>query len=160
MIEGAAIVFGDDINTDLLHPSYFFSLDKKIVRDGFLGAVASGSDRGVDRARIIVAGKNFGCGSSRETTMTALRLAGVQAVVAESFGRIFFRNAMSLGVPALTTSTLSGFAEAGDQLRIESGEIRNLSKDRRVELQTLDPMWAAVLDAGGMMEFLRSRGGP
>jgi len=158
MTEGIAIVFGDDVNTDLLHPSYFFSLDTTRVRDGFLGAVESTADRGIDRARIIVAGKNFGCGSSRETTMTALRLAGVQAVVAESFGRIFFRNAMSLGVPALTAASLDGFAAAGDQLRITDGMLHNLTQHREAALQTLDPMWAEVLEAGGMIAFLRNRG--
>ena len=158
MTEGSAIVFGDDVNTDLLHPSYFFSLDNTRVRDGFLGAVESTADRGVDRARIIVAGKNFGCGSSRETTMTALRLAGVQAVVAESFGRIFFRNAMSLGVPALTATSLDGFAAAGDHLRITGDVLHNLTHSREVNLQSLDPMWAEVLKAGGMIEFLCARG--
>lgn len=158
MTEGIAIVFGDDVNTDLLHPSYFFSLDTTRVRDGFLGAVESTADRGIDRARIIVAGKNFGCGSSRETTMTALRLAGVQAVVAESFGRIFFRNALSLGVPALTAPSLDGFATAGDQLRITDGMLHNLTQRREVALQTLDPMWAEVLEAGGMIAFLGNRG--
>ena len=157
MTEGSAIVFGDDINTDLLHPSYFYSLDNARVRDGFLGAVESSTDRDVDRARIIVAGTNFGCGSSRETTMTALRLAGVQAVVAESFGRIFFRNAMSLGVPALTVASVSGFANAGDRLRIDDGVVHNLTHDRQIPLKAIDPMWAAVLAAGGMMAFLRGR---
>ena len=158
MKEGTALVFGNDINTDLLHPSYFFSLDSSRVRDGFLGAVKTTTDRDIDRARIIVAGKNFGCGSSRETTMTALRLAGVQAVIAESFGRIFFRNAMSLGVPALTTASLDGFAEGGDRLRVADGILQNLTQDRSVTLNPLDPMWAAVLDAGGMIDFLRVRG--
>ena len=158
MIGGTAIVFGDDINTDLLHPSYFFSLDASRVRDGFLGAVETHADRDVDRARIIVAGRNFGYGSSRETTMTSLRLAGVQAVVAESFGRIFFRNAMSLGVPALTVDSLSGFAEAGDQLGLAEGALHNLTRDRKVVLRAVDPMWAAVLEAGGMIGFLRERG--
>ena len=157
-MEGSAIVFGDDTNTDLLHPSYFYSLDSARVRDGFLGAVESTTDRSIDRARIIVAGKNFGCGSSRETTMTALRLAGVQAVVAESFGRIFFRNAMSLGVPALSVDSVSGFADAGDRLRVDDGVVYNLTCDRQILLQAIDPMWAAVLDAGGMMAFLRARG--
>ena len=157
MTEGSAIVFGDDINTDLLHPSYFYSLDEARVRDGFLGAVESTTDREIDKARIIVAGKNFGCGSSRETTMTALRLAGVQAVVAESFGRIFFRNAMSLGVPALTVASVSGLADAGDRLRIDDGVVHNLTRDRQIPLKAIDPMWSAVLAAGGMMAFLRAR---
>ena len=158
MSEGSAIVFGDDVNTDLLHPSYFFSLDNTRVRDGFLGAVDSTPDRDVDRARIIVAGNNFGCGSSRETTMTALRLAGVRAVVAESFGRIFFRNAMSLGVPALTAHSLDGFAVAGDQLRVADGTLHNLTRGTCTTLDPLDPMWSKVLQSGGMIEFLRSRG--
>ena len=158
MIEGAALSFGDDVNTDLLHPSYFFSLNQNTVREGFLGAVEQTELVDKDMARIIVAGRNFGCGSSRETTMTALKLAGVQAVVAESFGRIFFRNALSLGLPAFTVDSVDGFAEAGDTLRMLDGELFNVRTGHRLALHTLDPMWAEVLACGGMVGFLGSRG--
>ena len=158
MIRGCAIVLGDDVNTDLLHPSYFFSLDPKTVRKGFLGAVASVDAPDEDKSRIIVAGRNFGCGSSRETTMTALKLAGVKGVVAESFGRIFFRNAMSLGVTARTLPSLEGFAAPGDTLCISGNELRNERTGAALNLDPLDPFWDAVLAAGGLIPFLTARG--
>ena len=158
MMTGIAIVFGDDINTDLLHPSYFFSLNEKNVRDGFMGALESVRERGSDQDRIIIAGQNFGCGSSRETTMTALKLAGVKAVVAESFGRIFFRNALSLGVPVMTTESLAGFAVDGDPLSVTNGILSNARTGHNIRLDSTDPFWAEVLEQGGMMEFLRHRG--
>ena len=158
MIRGCAIVLGDDVNTDLLHPSYFFSLDPNTVRKGFMGAVASVDAPDEDKSRIIVAGRNFGCGSSRETTMTALKLAGVKGVVAESFGRIFFRNAMSLGVTARTLPSLEGFAAAGDTLCISGNELRNERTGAALPLDPLDPFWDAVLTSGGLIPFLTARG--
>ena len=158
MIRGCAIVVGDDVNTDLLHPSYFFSLDPETVRKGFMGAVTSVDARDEDKSRVIVAGRNFGCGSSRETTMTALKLAGVRGVVAESFGRIFFRNAMSLGMTARTVPSLKGFATAGDSLCISGNELHNERTGAALPLDPLDPFWEAVLMAGGLIPFLTSRG--
>ena len=158
MISGIALVFGDDINTDLLHPSYFFSLDQKTVRAGFMGELAEVRSRDKDRDRLIVAGRNFGCGSSRETTMTALKLAGVKAVIAESFGRIFFRNAMSLGVPAFQVDSVAGFAVSGDSLELTGLAVRNVGSGNSIQLNPPDPFWADVLASGGLLPFLSRRG--
>ena len=158
MTEGRAVVFGDDINTDMLHPSYFFSLDETKVRKGFMGELKSVESRDEDLPRIIVAGSNFGCGSSRETTMTALKMAGVQAVVAESFGRIFFRNALCLGVAARTAPAVSGIAESGDPLRVENDRLFNERTGESVVLDALDPYWTAVLEAGGLIPYLTAKG--
>ena len=158
MISGRAVVFGDDINTDMLHPSYFFSLDTTTVRKGFMGELASVDDREEDLPRVIVAGKNFGCGSSRETTMTALKMAGVRAVVAESFGRIFFRNSMCLGVAARTAPSVTGIADPGDVLKVEGDRLINERTGRSIALHALDPYWSAVLEAGGLIPYLTETG--
>lgn len=160
-VRGRVLRFGDHVNTDLLHPSYFFSLDADTVQKGFLGAV-QGKESASDsvRARVLLAGDNFGCGSSRETTMQALRLAGVQALVAVGFGRIFFRNALCLGLPAFTSPHARELAEEGEQVEVDpvAGLARNLDTGRELELTPLDPFWRAVLEAGGMMPFLEQRG--
>ncbi len=158
-VQGAALVFGDDVNTDLLHPSYFFSLDADTVRQGFLGAVGGKDGRG-DRSRVLLAGDNFGCGSSRETTMQSLRLAGVQALVARSFGRIFFRNALCLGLMAFTAPDAPALAVEGEGVEVDPFGLvaRNLDTGRELALTPLDPFWRQVLEAGGMMAWLERRG--
>ena len=154
-VTGSAMVFGDDVNTDLLHPSYFFSLDDATVRKGFLGAV-KGREGTPDGARVLVAGENFGCGSSRETTMKSLKLAGVQALVAVSFGRIFFRNALCLGLPAFTAPQARTLAAEGEIITVDPLRCTavNTTTGARITLTPLDPLWMAVLEAGGMMEWL------
>ncbi|MAE69837.1 MAG: 3-isopropylmalate dehydratase [Gemmatimonadetes bacterium] len=162
IVRGSALLFGDDVNTDLLHPSYFYSLDDKTVRSGFLGAVPGREDEAesTDEPRIVVAGENFGCGSSRETTLRALAMAGVQAVVASSFGRIFFRNACSLGIPAVTCSGANAFADDRDALELDLDGLflRNRTQGAETRVDAIDPFWSAVVRAGGLILFLRSRG--
>ena len=161
VVSGTALVFGDHVNTDLLHPSYFFSLDADTVKKGFLGAVASKEDaRQGDAARILLAGENFGCGSSRETTMQALRMAGVQAVLAVSYGRIFFRNALCLGLPAFRCSAAATLAAEGERVEVSphSRTARNLDTGQTLALDALDPFWWQVLEAGGMEPWLKARG--
>ena len=90
--------------------------------------------------------------------MQAVRMAGVQAIVAESFGRIFYRNAMSLGVPAFVCAEAGGFAADGDGIAVDGRSVRNHASGREARIEAIDPFWAAVLEAGGMMAFLASRG--
>jgi len=159
MITGTALVFGDDVNTDLLHPSTFFSLDERIVRQGFLGQVA-GKEQAAreDRARIVVAGRNFGCGSSRETTMLALRMAGVKALVAVDFGRIFLRNATALGLPAFEVQSAPGFAQDGHPLRLDDSVLYNDATGATLVLPPPDPYLQGLVDAGGLVPWLTARG--
>ncbi len=161
ILRGSALVFGDDVNTDLLHPSYFYSLDETTVRSGFLGAVPGREDAAgsPDEPRILVAGTNFGCGSSRETTLRALAMAGVQAVVATSFGRIFLRNACALGIPAVACQNAAALADEGDalELDLESLTLRNRTRMCEATIEAIDPLWLATLRAGGLIPFLRSR---
>ncbi len=156
--QGAALCLGDHVNTDALHPSEFYSLDPERVRAGFLGAVPGrqGAGVGVHGPRVLVAGENLGGGSSRETTVTALKLAGVQAVVAVSVARIFFRNAMNLGVPARRVADPAAIREIleGDPLQLEDDVLRNLRTGRALGLVPLDPHERRVLAAGGLLPWL------
>ena len=148
---------GDNVNTDVLHPSRFFSLDDRTVRSGFLQAAAGyeqigGSDLA---GRVIVAGENFGCGSSRETGARAFVLAGVRAVVARSLARIFSRNVRNLGLPAVECPSLPELAP-GVEIEIDLARTRLLVPEASIDLPLtpLDPFWAAVLQAGGLLPFL------
>jgi len=156
-ISGKALIMGDHVNTDELHPSRFFSLDDRTVRSGFLQAAAGyeqlgGSDLS---GRVIVAGENFGCGSSRETGARAFVLAGVRAVVARSLARIFSRNVRNLGLAAVECPALPALPP-DVAVELDLARWRLFVPDGALDLPVtaLDPFWTAVLAAGGLLPFL------
>ncbi len=154
---GPALVLGDDINTDVLHPSRFYSLDDAKVRSGFLGAVEGREDAAEAdlSGGVVVAGRNFGIGSSRETGARVFLLAGIQAIVAVSFARIFHRNVLNLGLPALACPALADIEVSdGDQvgLDLETGQLT--VGGRTLQTEGLDPHWQRVLRAGGLAPWL------
>ncbi|MEM3640567.1 MAG: 3-isopropylmalate dehydratase small subunit, partial [Candidatus Bathyarchaeia archaeon] len=108
---------------------------------------------------ILVGGKNFGCGSSREQAPIALKYAGVKCIVAESFARIFYRNAINIGLPVLECSSLAENVENGDELFIDlvKGEVSNLSKNLRFQASKLPPFILEIIEAGGLIEHLKKR---
>ena len=115
-IRGRAFVFGDDVNTDELHPPQFFSLDPEKVKAGLFHGIDPTLQSQLVPGDILVAGHNFGCGSSRETSIRALKLNQIGAIVALDFARIFFRNATNNGLPCLT------FQCPEDRARVRAGE--------------------------------------
>lgn len=155
---GRALIMGDNVNTDVLHPSRFFSLDDKTVRSGFLQAHADyASVGGSDLSgKIIVAGENFGCGSSRETGARAFLLAGVRAVVTRSLARIFSRNVRNLGLPAVECPDVPRDLPADTELELDlvAWQLRAPALSLVVAVTPLDPYWVEVLKAGGLMPFL------
>lgn len=156
-IAGKALIMGDNVNTDVLHPSRFFSLDDRTVRAGFLQA-AAGYEQvgGTDLAgRVIVAGENFGCGSSRETGARAFVLAGVRAVVARSLARIFSRNVRNLGLAAVECPSLPALPpDTVVELDLAEGRLSVPARSLDLPLTPLDPFWRKVLEAGGLLPFL------
>ena len=159
IIKGKALVMGDNINTDVLHPSRFFSLDNGTVRAGFLQA-AEGYEQ-VGRSdlsnRIVIAGDNFGCGSSRETGARVFLLAGIRAIVARSLARIFSRNLRNLGLVALECPTLAALPDVDSEVEInlETWSLEIGSHGQPLRLTPLDPYWRAVMLAGGLVPFIQ-----
>lgn len=158
-LDGHALVLGHDVNTDELHPSRFYSLDDARVRSGFLQAVPGRQGQEVSGHRIVVAGRNFGIGSSRETGARVFVLSGVQALVAESYGRIFERNVMNLGLPAFVCPGIEGKVKEGEALTVdlEARVLRSPSGDH--PLEPVDPYQQALVDAGGLLPWLGLNGG-
>jgi 3-isopropylmalate/(R)-2-methylmalate dehydratase small subunit len=158
IISGNALVMGDNVNTDVLHPSQFFSLDDGRVRAGFMQAAAGYEKVGASdlAGRIILAGDNFGCGSSRETGARVFVLAGVRAVVARSLARIFSSNVRNLGLLAVECPALPPLTEGGFEVRINLHDwnLEIPSGGQSFALRRLDPFWEAVIRAGGLMGFL------
>jgi 3-isopropylmalate/(R)-2-methylmalate dehydratase small subunit len=158
-IRGRAWLFGDDISTDLLAPGAYAVAPLDERKRHTLEAV---NPRFAEEARpqdVVVAGRNFGCGSSRETAPEGLLALGVGCVVAESFARIFLRNAVAIGLPALPCPGAASAVADGDQVEVdlEAGTVRNLSTGVVVSGQRLPPQMLEILGAGGILPLLRRR---
>jgi len=160
-IKGKAFKFGDSISTDHIAPGRLFhlrtnlpELAKHVLEDAdpeFAQKVKPGD--------FVVAGKNFGLGSSREHAPTIIKMAGVGAVLAQSFARIFYRNAINVGLPVLICDTTQ--IDQDDELEIDvsKGEIRNLTKGVTIEAKPLPDVMIKILNDGGLLEHFRKHGG-
>jgi len=159
-IEAKAIKFGNNVDTDVILPGKYLIL----VDPNELGkhALESLDTEFVAKAKggvILVGGKNFGCGSSREQAPLALKYSGVKCVIAESFARIFFRNAINIGLPVIECKGISSAVETGDELAIDFavGKIENLSNGKKFQVEKLPPFIMEILTDGGLIENLRRK---
>ena len=128
-IKGRVWKFGDDIDTDIIIPGRYLVLtDEKELAEHVMEGLGSDFSRNVQKGDIILAGKNFGCGSSREHAPIAIKGAGISAVVAESFARIFYRNAINVGLTLLESRNISKKVSQGDEIEIniERGVLTDL----------------------------------
>jgi 3-isopropylmalate/(R)-2-methylmalate dehydratase small subunit len=158
MTSGRAFVFGDDIDTDVLAPGRYMSAPIETLARHCLEAIDSSFADAVKPGDIVVAGANFGIGSSREQAAQALKTLGVAGVVARSFGGIFHRNAINLGLPVFTGNG-QGAVEAGDKVEIDAGRARLVNHTRKTEvpLDPLPPFLLEMLSDGGLVAHLEKR---
>jgi 3-isopropylmalate/(R)-2-methylmalate dehydratase small subunit len=158
IIAGRAWVFGDDINTDAMAPGLYFKAPMAEMARHCLETVDPGFAPGVRPGDLVVAGRNFGVGSAREQAALALAHLGVGAVLAVSFGRIFYRNALNFGLPALVWPG-AGTVLAGDALRLDpvAGRIENLRSGARDTVPGIPAHLMAMVEAGGLMPWLKLR---
>jgi len=159
-VSGRAVVFGDNVNTDAIIPGKYLTLldPMELAKHAMEGLDPSFPDRARAGA-VIVAGRNFGCGSSREQAPIALKHAGVRCVLAESFARIFYRNAINIGLPVLESPKVRDYAEEGDMITVnlEEGEVVNKTKNHIVQALKLPDFILEILTNGGLIEHLRKR---
>ena len=159
-VKGTAIKFGDNIDTDVILPGKFLVLTnpKELAEHAMAGLDLDFPEKAKNGV-IVIGGKNFGCGSSREQAPIALKYAGVQCVLAESFARIFFRNAINIGLPAIEAKGIAPAVDAGDVLEVdfETGKIENISKNRRLQANKLPSFIIEILSDGGLIENLKKR---
>ncbi|KRB40181.1 MAG: 3-isopropylmalate dehydratase [Pseudomonadota bacterium] len=155
---GRAFLFGDNIDTDLLAPGYAMKLPPEELARHCLEAIDPSFAAVVRRGDVVVAGRNFGLGSSREQAAVSLKLLGVSAVLAVSFARIFYRNAINLGLPAIILP-LACEIEAGDELSIdpEAGRVENLTQARGYDVAPIPSHLMAMIRDGGLMPHLKRR---
>ncbi len=151
--------FGDHVSTDdIIAGKYLVGLSGEEMARHVMENLDPDFPKRVRPGDVILAGRNFGCGSSREHAPLALRAAGISAVVALSFARIFYRNAINLGLPVLTCKSTEGF-QSGDEVRLDLEEFRltNLKTGAVLQLDPLPPFVMEILKAGGLIPYLKSR---
>ena len=157
VLEGRAFVYGDNVDTDVIIPARYLTsteaeeLARHCMEDldpSFAGECGPGD--------LIVAGRNFGSGSSREHAPISIKGSGVACIVAESFARIFFRNAVNVGLPIVECPGVTDGALRGDRFRVDldSGVVENLTRERRFQGTPLPPFMRDILDAGGLMPWV------
>jgi 3-isopropylmalate/(R)-2-methylmalate dehydratase small subunit len=160
VIEGRVYRFGDDVDTDQIVPGRYLDLVKPedIALHVMEGADAGFSARFVPGS-VIVAGRNFGCGSSREHAPIGLRAAGVSCVVAESFGRIFYRNAISVGLPILRCDCVRGIVAEGDRVIVDlsAGTVSVPKKQVVLQGERLSDRVIRLLECGGLVNYVREQ---
>jgi len=159
MIQGQVWKFGDDVNTDAIIPArYLNTSDPEELAGHCMEDANPDFVKKISPGDVIVAGKNFGCGSSREHAPLAIKHAKIAAVVAPTFARIFFRNAINMGLSIVECPEAARAAAEGDVLRIdlEMGEINNVTQDKRYEIAPLPKEMQEIIAAGGLIEYART----
>ena len=157
---GSVFKYGDNVDTDVIIPARYLNategaeLAKHCMEDidkDFIGKVQPGD--------LIVAKKNFGCGSSREHAPLAIKCAGVSCVIAETFARIFYRNAINIGLPIIECREASERIENGDQVEVDfdSGVITNVTKGETYQGQAFPPFMQEIIRAGGLVNYINGK---
>ena len=161
MIRGRVIKYGNDVDTDVIIPGRYLKhgADPDVLKSHAMEDLDPDFGDKVKERRIIVAGRNFGYGSSREQAPLALKYAGVEVVLAESFARIFFRNAINVGISVMEVPGISKIVEDGDYVKVDTklGVVRIPAKDRMLKGTRIPKFLMDILDAGGLVPYLRRR---
>ena len=159
-LQGRAWKFGTDIDTDAIIPARYLNTSdpKELAKHCMEDADASFAGK-VQPGDIIVAGKNFGCGSSREHAPIAIKAAGISCVIAPTFARIFYRNAFNTGLLILESAEAAAAIAEGDEIRIDpaSGLIEDLTSGQSFRARPVPEFMRGLLEAGGLMEYWKRR---
>jgi 3-isopropylmalate/(R)-2-methylmalate dehydratase small subunit len=158
---GRIWMLGDNVNTDVIIPGrYNVTTDRAQLARYCLCEVLPEFSQQVQAGDVVMAGHNFGCGSSREHAPAAIQASGVQAVIARSFARIFYRNAVNIGLPVLVCEEAVLASADGQRLEVDlaRGVIRNLTTEQTFQAEPLDPFVARIVAAGGIIEYIRQEG--
>jgi len=158
-IKGKAWTFGRNVNTDLIFPKMWFrpTYEPGEMASHLMVGVDEDFPRKVQRGDVIVGGLNFGCGSSREEAAAAMKEAGIGAVVAPSFGRLFTRNCINVGLPVVTSPGIDQQVAPGDEIEIDlvGGSIRNLRSRYEARLPPMAPESLRLIEDGGIANYTR-----
>ncbi|MBV4417900.1 3-isopropylmalate dehydratase small subunit [Clostridium tyrobutyricum] len=158
MIEGKAIKYKDNVDTDVIIPArYLNTSDPKELASHCMEDLDSQFNEKTKKKSIIVAGRNFGCGSSREHAPIAIKAAGVGCVIAESFARIFFRNSINIGLPIMECEEAAKDIEDKDEVSIDvaAGIIKNITKGKTYKAAPFPPFMQKIIDSDGLINYVK-----
>lgn len=158
IIRGRVHKFGDNINTDAINPAQYMEFSMDVITAHVMEGADPDFAKNVKPGDIMVAGKNFGSGSSRETSPVSIKQAGVSVVIAEFFARIFYRNAINVGLKVLICPQASEI-QAGDELEVDpgAGRILNLTTGKEYRSDPLPPHILALVEDGGLIPHLQKK---
>jgi len=159
-INGRIWKFGSDVDTDaIIAARYLNQSDPKVLARHVMEDERPGFSQKVRKGDILLAEKNFGCGSSREHAPLALKAVGISCIIAESFARIFYRNGLNLGLPLLESPEASEVIQEGDRVRVNltTGEIVDLTQKRKFFAKPIPPFMRDLIRDGGLIKHLRKK---
>ncbi len=162
ILKGKTWKFGNDINTDEIIPAkYLVSVDPKVLGENCMDGITPGFSKKIAFGNIIVGGKNFGCGSSREHAPLAIKGCGISCVIADSFARIFYRNSINIGLPIFECPEAAKSIEEGDEVEVDAstGLIRNLTKNKKYQAKPMPAFMQELIGAGGLMKWVVKKNG-
>ncbi len=157
---GNVFKYGDNVDTDVIIPARYLNATKgEELAKHCMEDIDKDFINRVHKGDIMVAGKNFGCGSSREHAPLAIKCAGVSCVIAETFARIFYRNAINIGLPIIECPKAAKSIEAGDVVEIDfaSGIITNKTKNETYQGQAFPPFMQKIIEAGGLVNYINQK---
>ena len=157
--QGTVFKYGDNVDTDVIIPArYLNSSDPKELATHCMEDIDKEFVNKVKTGDIIVANKNFGCGSSREHAPIAIKAAGVSCVIAETFARIFYRNAINIGLPIIECPEAAVAIKAGDEVNVDfdSGVITNVTTGEKFQGQAFPPFMQKIISAGGLINYINA----
>jgi len=159
-LRGFAHVYGKNVDTDVIIPGKYCNIvDQAELGKHALEGIDPEYTTRMKPGDIIVAGTNFGCGSSREVAPIAIKGSGTAAVIAKSFARIFYRNALNIGLPIFESEQAVDGIESGDEIEVDpaTGIVRNLTKGTQYQAAEFPPFMRALIDAGGLVPYVEKR---
>lgn len=159
ILNGKVWTFGDDIDTDAIIPArYLNTSDPEELAEYVMEDAEAGFSKKVTKGDILVAGKNFGCGSSREHAPIAIKVAGISCVIAESFARIFYRNSLNIGLPIFESKEASQDIKEGDEVEVDTdtGIIKNKTTGKEYQAVPFPDFMQELIQSGGLMNYIKA----
>jgi 3-isopropylmalate/(R)-2-methylmalate dehydratase small subunit len=160
ILKGKVWKFGDNIDTDAIIPArYLNTSDPEELAKHVMEDADKDFPSKIKQGDMIIARSNFGCGSSREHAPIAIKAAGMQAVIAKSFARIFYRNAFNIGLPIFESDEAADKISEGDEIEVDAdnGVIRNITKSEEYTAKPIPPFMQELISAGGLIEWTKKR---
>ncbi len=159
-MEGKVWKFGDNIDTDLIIPAiYLTKSDPDYLASYCMSGINENFSKIISKGDIIVAGENFGCGSSREQAPLSIKSAGISCIIAKSFARIFFRNSINIGLPIIENKIIYDEVQEGDKLFIDfkEGKIKNITCKKTYKINPFPDFLQNIIKCGGLIEYTKMR---